>query len=101
MADNTKKVEPQPEVMAVAQPARVAQPVLAQEVAQQGVAIQQPMMAQGMVAQPANHVVYVQGGTTTYVQGGTTTFYGEQCQDPQECAKIMFIVGIFFGLVSW
>ena len=93
MADNTK-FAPQPVVMAVAQPV-VAQPVLAQGfqqgVVQQGVAIQQPMMAQGMVAQPANHVVYVQGGATAYGVG----------QDPEQCAKIMFIVGIFFGLVSW
>ena len=91
MADNTK-FAPQPVVMAVAQPV-VAQPVLAQGfqqgVVQQGVAIQQPMMAQGVVAQPANHVIYMQGAAPAYGQ------------DPEQCAKIMFIVGIFFGLVSW
>ena len=76
MADNTK-FAPQP------------QPVLAQGVVQQGDVIQQPMMAQGMVAQPANHVIYMQGAAPAYGQ------------DPEQCAKIMFIVGIFFGLVSW
>ena len=87
MADNTK-FAPQPVVMAVAQPV-VAQPVLAQGVVQQGDVIQQPMMAQGVVAQPANHVIYMQGAAPAYGQ------------DPEQCAKIMFIVGIFFGLVSW
>ena len=90
MADNTKFAPQQP-VMAVAQPV-VAQ-AMPQAVVQQGVAVQQPVMAQGMVVQPvqaANHVVYVQGGVGTYAG-----------QDPEQCAKIMFIIGCFFGLVAW
>ena len=75
-----------PPVMAVAQP-MMAQPVMAQ-----GVAVQQPM-AQGVAVQAGQpNVIYVQSnGHGAHPMAG---------QDPENCAKMMFIIGIFVSIVS-
>jgi hypothetical protein len=75
----------------------VAQPMMAQPVMAQGVAVQavQPVVAQGVAVQAAQptgtQVVYVQGNGAHPMGGG---------QDPEQCAKMMFIVGIFVSIVS-
>ena len=86
MDDKMKTSQPQP-VMAVAQP-MMAQPVMAQ-----GVAVQQPMMAQGVAVQAGQpNVIYVQSnGHGAHLMAG---------QDPEQCAKMMFIIGIFVSIVS-
>ena len=72
----------------------VAQPMMAQPVMAQGVAVQAVQPAQGVAvqaAQPAGtQVIYVQGNGA-HPMGG---------QDPEQCAKMMFIVGIFVSIVS-
>lgn len=84
MDDKMKTSQPQP-VMAVAQP-MMAQPVMAQ-----GVAVQQPMMAQGVAVQAGQpNVIYVRSNGAHPMAG----------QDPEQCAKMMFIIGIFVSIVS-